>query len=104
MVSNGDPLAAYKITKINIEPEVLSIIADKWGDKFKHVEYPNQYFDTIITVKPGEDIQSAIDSANSDGGGIVFLKAGTYTVNTGLKLKSKVTLCGEGRASLRPRR
>ena len=98
LVSDGAPLAAYKITKINIEPEVLSIIADKWGDKFKHVEYPVQYLDNVITVEPGENIQSAIDSATSAGGGIVFLKAGTHTLNTGLKLKSKVTLCGEGRA------
>ena len=97
LVSTGDPQVGYKLTKVTIEPEVLSIIADKWGDKFKHVEYPNQYFDTIKTVEPGDDIQSAIDSANSAGGGIVFLKAGTHTVNSGLKLRSKVTLCGEGR-------
>lgn len=35
-----------KITKIAIEPEVVSIMAKKWNDDFKHVEYPKQWLDT----------------------------------------------------------
>jgi hypothetical protein len=97
LVSTGDPLAAYTISKVNIEPEVLAIMAEKWGDDFKHAEYPRQYFDTIITLKPGDAIQDAINEAHDAGGGIVFLTEGAYETET-LKLKSKVTLCGAGRA------
>jgi len=35
-----------KITKIAIEPEVDPIMAVKWQDEFKHVEYPKQWLDT----------------------------------------------------------
>lgn len=41
-------------------------------------------------------ISEAIADANSNGGGIVFVPAGTYLVDS-ITLKSKVTLLGEGR-------
>ena len=41
-------------------------------------------------------IQAAIDSVSAAGGGVVFLPEGTYLV-TGLTLKSKVSLVGQGR-------
>lgn len=97
LTRTADPLAVYTLSEVNVEPEVLAIMADKWGDEFKHVVYPKQYFDKIISLQPGDDIQSAIDSANMAGGGIVYLKEGIYILDSGLKLKSKVTLCGAGR-------
>ena len=97
LVSDGDPLAMYKISEVNIEPEVLSIMSDKWGDEFKHAEYPVQYLNNVITLKPGDNIQDAIDKANSEGGGVVYLTEGTFETGD-LKIKSKVTLCGAGRS------
>jgi hypothetical protein len=97
LISNGDPLAAYEITKVNIEPEVLAIMAEKWGNEFKHAEYPIQYLDNIITLKPGDNIQNAIDKVSSEGGGVVFLTEGTFETDN-LKTKSKVTLSGVSRA------
>ncbi|MEO9513622.1 MAG: glycosyl hydrolase family 28-related protein [Flavobacteriaceae bacterium] len=88
----------FKYTKVVVEPEVLSIVKDKWQDKFKHVEYPRQWLDKVIAVEPGDDIQSAIDEANAAGGGVVFLKEGTHMLNNTLTLKSKVTIAGEGKA------
>ena len=88
----------HALAPVVIESEVTSIMADKWGDSFQHVEYPRQWLDNVITVKPGDDIQSAIDSAhNSAGGGVVFLKAGTHILDRTITLKSKVTIIGEGR-------
>ncbi|MGJ8640014.1 MAG: right-handed parallel beta-helix repeat-containing protein [Opitutaceae bacterium] len=94
--SDGDARAKYKISKVAIEPEALAIIDEKWGDAFIHAEHPKQYFDKVITLKPGDDIQNAIDEAHAAGGGIVFLTAGNYEADD-LKLRSKVTLSGAGR-------
>lgn len=87
----------FKYTKVVVEPEALSIIEEKWQDKFKHVEYPKQWLDKVITVEPGDDIQSAIDAANDLGGGVVYLKAGTHILKSTLTLKSNVTILGEGK-------
>ncbi|NLE66303.1 MAG: hypothetical protein GX608_02685 [Lentisphaerae bacterium] len=57
-------------------------------------------FGTIVRVKTGQAIQDAIDKAASRGGGIVFLPAGTYSLEAGLKMRSNVMLQGEGRATL----
>lgn len=88
----------FKYTRVEVEPEALSIIAEKWQDKFQHVDYPKQWLDKVITVEPGDDIQSAIDAANAAGGGVVFLKAGTHILKSTLTLKSNVTISGEGKA------
>ncbi len=94
---SADAKTTHAITPVVIESEVTSIMADKWGDAFQHVEYPQQWLDNVITVNPGDDIQSAIDSAHSVGGGIVFLKAGTHILDRTITLKGKVTIAGEGR-------
>ncbi|HUX59333.1 MAG TPA: glycosyl hydrolase family 28-related protein [Bacteroidales bacterium] len=88
----------YSYSKVEIEPEVLSIIEEKWKDEFKHVEYPQQFLDKVIIVNPGDDIQSAIDEAHASGGGVVALKEGTYILKSTLTLKSKVTIIGAGKA------
>ncbi len=48
-----------------------------------------------------ETIQAAIDDANSNGGGYVFIPAGTYTItdsgsSVGIRLKSNVYIVGAG--------
>jgi hypothetical protein len=49
------------------------------------------------TTDDSAAIQSAIDSVNSAGGGIVFFPAGTYGAATSINLKAKVSLMGAGR-------
>lgn len=48
------------------------------------------------SVAPGESIQAAMDEVHADGGGIVTLQAGTHSITTSVKIKSNVTLQGEG--------
>ncbi|WP_406684708.1 carboxypeptidase-like regulatory domain-containing protein [Seonamhaeicola sp. MEBiC1930] len=96
LISDGNSLAKYQIEKVRIEPEVLATMQEKWGNDFVHAEYPKQYLNNVITLNPGDDVQVAIDKANKDGGGIVFLTEGVHTADN-LKIKSKVTLCGAGR-------
>ncbi|MBJ2175940.1 hypothetical protein JBL43_16920 [Aureibaculum sp. A20] len=86
-----------KLEKVIIEPEVYTIMSDKWDKEFIHVTYPKQWLETIIHVKPGESIQNAIDKANSAGGGVVLLEEGTYILENTITLKSKITLVGAGK-------
>ena len=48
-------------------------------------------------VPPGGNIQSAIDSVFNDGGGTVYLEAGTHNVSSAIQLKAKVKIMGAGR-------
>ncbi|GAA3652421.1 hypothetical protein GCM10022397_41200 [Flavivirga jejuensis] len=48
------------------------------------------------TVAPGGDIQSAIDNVATSGGGTVTLAAGIHHIVTPVRMKSNVTLQGEG--------
>ena len=98
LASSGNPQDAYRLNPVVIESEVTLLMSLKWNDDFKHVSYPKQWLDKVFTVKPGGSIQSAIDSANSAGGGVVLLKEGTHTLDSSITLKSKVTITGEGRA------
>jgi len=88
----------YTYSKVVVEPEVLSLIEDKWKGKFVQVTYPQQFLDKVIKVNVGEDIQAAIDEAHAAGGGVVSLAAGTHVLKNTLTLKSKVTLIGAGKA------
>lgn len=49
------------------------------------------------TVKPGENINAAIGTLKSAGGGILFLQAGTYTLSENIVGGSKISIIGEGR-------
>ena len=60
-----------------------------------------------VTVGPAEAdvigtdniaLQKAVDRVAAAGGGIVLIKAGTYTLNNSLRLASHITLRGEGPA------
>ena len=90
-------VADYKYSLIEIEHEVDSIMTEKWNNEFVHVEYPKQWLNNVITVNPGESIQSAIDTANKAGGGVVLLKEGTHILTNTITLKSSVTITGEGK-------
>ena len=71
----------FKYNQVVVEPEVYSIMSDKWNNDFKHVEYPKQWLENVIQVKPGQSIQKAIDQAHAKGGGVVFLKKGTHVLD-----------------------
>lgn len=88
---------AFVYTKVTIEQEVYAVMSDKWNDDFKHVDYPKQWLQNIVEVKPGQSIQKAIDNVYNEGGGVVFLKKGTHILNSTITLKSNITLIGEGR-------
>ena len=47
------------------------------------------------TLKPGDDIQGAIDSAAKAGGGVVLLSDGTYPLDKTILLRSGVVLRGQ---------
>jgi len=95
--STPEDAVHFAANPVVVEPEVLSLIATKWNNHFNPVVYPNQSLDQVVVVHPGESIQAAINTAGSAGGGVVFLKAGTHLLTEQITLKSKVTLCGEGR-------
>ncbi|KAA5825210.1 T9SS type A sorting domain-containing protein [Algibacter amylolyticus] len=48
------------------------------------------------TVQPGENIQTAINNVAASGGGTVTLAAGTHNISTPVRMKSNITLQGEG--------
>lgn len=50
----------------------------------------------IIVVRPGEDIQNAINQIHDTNGGRVFLRNGEHYVNNDLIMYSNITLEGEG--------
>ncbi|MDW5290309.1 carboxypeptidase-like regulatory domain-containing protein [Formosa sp. PL04] len=93
----GNTLDTYRISKVNVEHEVLSIMKEKWVTNFKHVAYPKQYVNNVIILKPGDSIQQAINKVHIDGGGVVYLQEGTYVLHRSLHLMSKVSLVGAGR-------
>ncbi|MGC3991352.1 MAG: hypothetical protein QM796_17050 [Chthoniobacteraceae bacterium] len=49
-----------------------------------------------VSVAPGGDIQSAINSVSAAGGGTVNVTSGTATISTALVMASNVTLNGAG--------
>lgn len=54
----------------------------------------------IVADKSGAAIQAAIDRTAARGGGVVFLPAGEYYLEAGLKMRRNIILRGEGRATL----
>jgi len=55
----------------------------------------------INRVKPGDDIQLAIEQVAKQGGGIVLLHNGIYPVYQTIHLRSNVTLRGEGKVDVK---
>lgn len=52
--------------------------------------------DKTGVVEATTAIQNAINAASAAGGGVVYLPAGTYLLNSALAMKSKVALLGDG--------
>lgn len=53
------------------------------------------------TVIPGQSIQACVDFVATQGGGTVYLRAGTHTLTTFIHLHSdNISLLGEGRATI----
>ncbi|BCW36082.1 hypothetical protein StoSoilA2_21380 [Arthrobacter sp. StoSoilA2] len=88
---------AAKVETVELEPTVNTLITEKWSNQFNHVQYPQQNLANELTVAPGGSIQAAIDSLAAQGGGVVRLTEGVYTVGTRINLKNLITLVGAGR-------
>lgn len=86
-----------KVDTVELEPTVNNLIADRWSNQFTHVEYPQQNLANEVLVRPGESIQSAIDTVAAQGGGVVRLTEGVHTVATRINLKNLTTIVGAGR-------
>src|SRR3989304_5236147 len=54
---------------------------------------------TLVRIVEGDNIQKAIDAVKESGGGVVFLRAGTYIVNEALVGYSYVDIEGENMSS-----
>lgn len=54
---------------------------------------------TILSVSPGENIQTALDLIDAAGGGEIFLKAGTHTLTGNLTVPSSIQIYGENQSS-----
>ena len=54
----------------------------------------------VVTINPGDNIQTAIEDASRAGGGVVLLTSGTYEVDSTINLEDNVTLRGENRDSV----
>ena len=54
---------------------------------------------TTIYIKPGDDIQSAIDKLHSDNGGSLIFNQGTYTIDKSIEVYSDITLQGNSNGS-----
>ncbi|MBU2575447.1 MAG: hypothetical protein KKH28_15375 [Elusimicrobia bacterium] len=66
----------------------LDVAGSVNAQRYNKVTMPNAYTSAAI--------QAAIDTVGNEGGGIVFLPAGTYAVSATITLKPKITLQGAG--------
>ncbi len=79
-----DQLDAYAIKDYNAQPVKPAEVLYVFGGK------PDQ------TIDMGEDLQLMLDTVAAQGGGIVYLKAGTYLMNTPVTVPAGVQLRGAG--------
>jgi len=70
---------------------------------YKTTNYATRSFKAVVGLDRSggqfENIQSAIEYVDSLGGGIVFIRKGTYSINKDITLPSNVSLVGEDRNS-----
>lgn len=69
--------------------------SQKMQEKGRKIVHASDY-GSKMTTTPGADINAAITYLNGIGGGTVLVGPGSFTVETGIVLKSKVTLSGAG--------
>jgi len=51
---------------------------------------------SILSVSPGDDLQAAVDKLVSNGGGVLFLNPGTFTLSHDLVLDDNIRIQGVG--------
>lgn len=112
LVSNGyggaETEAGQRLTGIAAGPDPFRL-GVPWGSKFTFsANVYNVRTDSRLTLKATGDgqaddrpaLQAAIDRASADGGGVVYLPAGTYKLGSGgLNLAARVVVQGAGRGS-----
>jgi len=95
LVFRGKPYITVSAKGIsNGLSDTLNDGADFGPDTLLNATAPNQY-GPPYTQTAG--IQEAINYVYGQGGGKVYIKAGTYTVNTTIVVPSNIELVGEGR-------
>jgi len=86
----GEGIAVHRMA------DILDHIAESVNNS-KILKMARAYKFIVDAAGEGDytDIQEAIDAANADGGGRIFIKAGTYTLSADLTLYSDIQLYGE---------
>lgn len=51
---------------------------------------------SVLSISPTDDLQDAIDMVDSNGGGVVYLKGGTYDLVNNIVIPSNVHIVGVG--------
>ena len=81
MVAGSSLLKDYEYTEeLSFDQENEGIPSSSVIAGTKFAADPNLGL-SFVHVRPGENIQTAIDIVNAEGGGTVFLNSGTHTVN-----------------------
>ena len=91
-VSNNPNLVPNLVTQVT-RPDTISSGQTRGGTivEFRSVEVGS----TQINIGVGDDIQKAVDSLHSLGGGKVFIKNGTHFVSSDIVLYSHIIIEGE---------
>lgn len=85
------------IDQMNYTMDGLDLIfINKHLVDFQLPAWPKDVPDATIIVKPGDDIQAAIDQLAECGGGIVHLLEGKHEIENTIILRSKIVLSGVG--------
>jgi hypothetical protein len=72
-----------------------------WAQAGVQCGIPNETdFPARDTLKPGDDVQEALDRAAAQGGGVVLLMAGIYPIHETLEMRDSVLLRGVDRAGV----
>lgn len=64
------------------------------------IPHRTNVYDTLTSSATAAQINTAIANCSSAGGGVVELGAGTYSLSTKIKMKSNVTLRGQGMSTI----
>lgn len=75
--------------------EILNGVKAPWtlGNVHNYLTVPSSF----LSIIPGQNIQEAIDKLEANGGGILDLTPGTYTVDYDIELPSNITIQGTNR-------
>ncbi|QNK57259.1 right-handed parallel beta-helix repeat-containing protein [Paenibacillus sp. PAMC21692] len=87
---------------------LMALKSSQWPDSVEAATSVNSYYDVIDYGAVGDGttddraaIQAAINAAQGDGGGVVFLPKGNYAVSSTLNITGhNVGICGVGGASV----